>query len=136
MGAGRPTDYTFELVHEMCTELSNGAKLQDVLKKHGIVRSTFYKWKRDYKEFSDLYINVAQDKGELCVDEIDQTIEDLRNGVIDPSTANVIIQALKWKAAKFYPKMFADRIDHDHTTKGEQITNTPILSFFKPDEDK
>ena len=25
---------------------------------------------------------------------------------------------------------------NDHTSKGEQITNTPILSFFKPDEDK
>lgn len=113
---GRPTDYSFDLVKRICERLSNGEKLPDILQDDGMpVRSTFYKWKREHREFSDLYVNVAQDKGELCLDEIDQTIEDLRKGKLDPSSANVIIQTLKWKAAKFYPKMFGDKTVIDQT---------------------
>jgi hypothetical protein len=126
MPAGAPTKYSYELVQNICERLSNGDKLKDVLKDVGIVRSTFFKWKRENKEFSDLYVNVAHDKGELCIEEIDQTIEDLRNGKMEASVANVIIQSLKWKASKFYPKMFGDKLDV--TTQGEKI-NTTFLSI-------
>jgi hypothetical protein len=124
---GRLSDYSFEKVTSICEMLSNGEKLKDVLSHHQIVRSTFFKWKRENKEFSDLYVKIAQDKGELCIEEIDQTIEDLKNGVIDASTANVIIQTLKWKAAKFYPKMFGDSSKVDVTTNGESI-NKPLTA--------
>lgn len=119
------TDYTFEKAVSICEMLSNGESLKSVLEKHSIVRSTFFKWKRDNKEFSDLYINIAQDKGELCIEEIDQTVEDLKAGLLDASTANVIIQTLKWKAAKFYPKMFGDSSKIDVTTNGQAI-NQPL----------
>lgn len=140
MGAGgRPTDYTLEKVTDICERLSNGEKLKDVLSIHKIARSTFFKWKRENKEFSDLYINVAQDKGELCIEEIDQTIEDLVSGSLDASTANVIIQTLKWKASKFYPKMYGDSSKVDVTTLGQPIENKSTVinvSVVQPkDED-
>lgn len=129
MSAGRPTDYDYELVKGICTRLSEGEKLPNILSEDGMpVRSTFYKWKRDNKEFSDLYVNVAHDKGELCVEEIDSTIDDLKVGKIDASTANVIIQALKWKAAKFYPKMYGEKLDI--TSKDEKI-NTSEIDYSK-----
>jgi hypothetical protein len=121
--AGRPTKYNFELAKEICEQLYDKS-LSDVLrsKKNYPARSTFFLWKRENSELSDLYVNIAQDKGVLFIEEIDQTIIDLKNGKIDPSTANVIIQALKWKAAKFYPKMFGDKSEVDITSKGEKIS--------------
>lgn len=113
---GRPTTYDFELVGEICRRISDGEKLPDILEKEGMpARSTFFKWKRENKPFSDLYVNVQQDKGELLIEEIDSTVESLKIGRIEPSAANVIIQTLKWKAAKFYPKMFGDKVDVDHS---------------------
>ena len=41
---------------------------------------------------------------------------------IDASTYNVLAQTLKWKLAKFYPKVFGDKTDI--TSGGEKITNT------------
>jgi len=108
---GTKTKYSFNIALQMCECLSNGDKFKQVIEDQNIARSTFFKWKRENKEFSDLYVNVAQDKGELCIEEIDQTMQDLKDGIIDPSTANVLIQTLKWKASKFYPKMYGDKLD-------------------------
>ena len=35
---------------------------------------------------------------------------------IDASTYNTLVQTLKWKMAKFYPKMFGDKIEVDQNT--------------------
>jgi hypothetical protein len=54
---------------------------------------------------------------------------------IEASTYNVLAQTLKWKMAKFYPKVFGDKIDH--TTDGEKIQSTVIVNLgsgLKPDE--
>lgn len=112
MAGGRPTDYNFDLVKQICLRLSEGEKLPTILAEDGMPsRATFFNWKRDNKEFLDLYVNVQQDKGELFIEEIDNTIEELKKGKLDASQANVIVQTLKWKAAKFYPKMYGEKTE-------------------------
>ena len=50
----------------------------------------------------------------------------LKNKEIDPASANVLIQTLKWKMAKFYPKVFGDKTilsgDEENPLKIEQVT--------------
>jgi hypothetical protein len=65
----------------------------------------------------------------LC--EIDEIALDLRNGLIDAPTANVLIQTLKWKAAKFYPKMYGDRQTVEH--EGEILHELKVTIVNKPD---
>ena len=48
---------------------------------------------------------------------------------IDPSTYNVLIQTLKWKMAKFYPKVFGEKLDL--TSKDEKIENKDPLELLK-----
>ena len=125
------TKYDFKLAKEICEKLYDTEtypNLSKVLKsdKRYPARSTFFLWKREHKELSDLYVNIQQDRGELFIEEIDQAVQDLKNGKLEASEANVIIQALKWKAAKFYPKMFGDNKAIDHTPKGESIKTPPI----------
>ena len=130
----RPTTYTFDLCTDICEELYANS-LTDVLagNEDYPARSTFFKWKREHKELSDLYVNIAQDRGILFIEEIDQTVEDLKHGQIDPSTANVIIQTLKWKAAKFYPKMFGEKVDL--TSGGEKLPETKVINLKISNED-
>jgi hypothetical protein len=47
---------------------------------------------------------------------------------IDPATYNTLVQTLKWKMAKFYPKMFGDKIDLTSDNKAIQ-TNISILNI-------
>ena len=54
---------------------------------------------------------------------------DFKNKEIDPASANVLIQTLKWKAAKYYPKMFGDKVQNEHS--GEITTNIISLGSGK-----
>jgi hypothetical protein len=122
MGAGRPTDYTFDKVKAICLRLADGERLTDILREPDMPsRTSFFDWKREHQEFADLYTRTQQDKTEHFIDEIDDTMKELKAKGLDPASANVIIQTLKWKAAKFYPKMFGEKVDVAVKAEGVQI---------------
>lgn len=114
----RPSEYNFKLCEEICDEIANGKNIIKILESKEEYPSwpTFRRWKNEHDELRTLYVNSQQDKGIALENEIDDTMQLLKEGTIDASTANVIIQTLKWKMAKFYPKMFGDKIEVDQNT--------------------
>mgnify|MGYP003455626145 FL=1 len=114
----RPSEYNFKLCDEICDEIANGKNIIKILESKEEYPSwpTFRRWKNEHEELRTLYVNSQQDKGIALENEIDDTMQLLKEGTIDASTANVIIQTLKWKMAKFYPKMFGDKIEVDQNT--------------------
>ena len=114
----RPSEYNFKLCEEICDEIANGKNIIKILESKEEYPSwpTFRRWKNEHEELRTLYVNSQQDKGIALENEIDDTLQLLKEGTIDASTANVIIQTLKWKMAKFYPKMFGDKIEVDQNT--------------------
>ena len=114
----RPSEYDFKLCEEICDEIANGKNIIKVLesKKEFPSWPTFRRWKNENEELRTLYVNSQQDKGIALENEIDDTMKLVKEGTIDASTANVIIQTLKWKMAKFYPKMFGDKLEVDQNT--------------------
>lgn len=125
----RPSEYNFKLCEEICDEIANGKNIIKVLesKKEFPSWSTFRRWKNENEELRTLYVNSQQDKGIALENEIDDTMNLVKEGVIDASTANVLIQTLKWKMAKFYPKMFGDKVDV--TSDGEKISQVTIFQL-------
>lgn len=117
----RLTEYDFNICEEVCNKVSDGKNIKKVLKENENYPSfpTWCKWKRENIELLNLYVNAIQDKAESIDDLIDEIFESLREDKIEPSAANVLIQTLKWKASKYYPKMFGDRTDI--TTNGKDI---------------
>lgn len=133
MPAGRPTDYNLQMCIEICEHIANGKNVKDTLNANDAypVWQTFRRWKREKPELNALYVNAIQDKAEMILCEIDEIALDLRNGLIDAPTANVLIQTLKWKAAKFYPKMYGDRQTVEH--EGEILHELKVTIVNKPD---
>ncbi len=120
----RKTEYDFELCKEICDKIADGGNIVDVLKrgKQYPSWSTFRRWKNENEELRTLYVNSQQDKADALENEIDEIWNGCKKGHYDASTANVLIQTLKWKMAKFYPKVFGDKQSIDHTTDGKEIT--------------
>lgn len=118
------TDYDFKLCIEICEQVSIGKNIKQILSSSEKYPSfqTFCRWKRENKELFDLYINSHQDKAVFLEYEMDSYRDMLLNKEIDPSTYNTLVQTLKWKMAKFYPKVFGEKQQIDHTTNGEKIT--------------
>ena len=125
------TTYDYELCVEICERISNGENIKNILdsdrEKYPTFK-TFCNWKRDNEELLHLYTRSREDKSEMVDAKIDQTMDDLANGSIDAPTARVIIDTLKWKAGKYYPKMYGDKINHELSGKiqTEQITGMKI----------
>lgn len=133
----RHSEYNFDLCIEICEEVANGFNIKKVLasKEEYPDFSTWCRWRRENEELHNLYIKSIQDKAESVDEEIDHIMDGLKKGAYEPSVANVLIQTLKWKAAKYYPKMFGDKTDI--TSGGEKIQTTPTIIQFvdnEPDE--
>lgn len=126
MAAGRPNTYDFNLCVEICAEVANGFNIKTVLnsKPEYPTFQTWCNWKRDHNELFDLYIKSIHDKAESVDEDIDNIMQEARHGNMEASIANVLIQTLKWKAAKYYPKMFGEKTDI--TTNGKDLPGNTI----------
>jgi hypothetical protein len=130
MAAGRPNTYDLEICKEICNQVANGLSIKSVLSSNDSYPTfqTWCNWKRANKELFDLYINALQDKAEYYMEEMYQVYCMLKSKEIDPSTANVLLQQNKWLTAKFYPKMFGDKVQQEHS--GEIKGNMPPTIVF------
>lgn len=132
------TKYDFELCKLICDELANGNNIKKILESSSLYPnwSTFRRWKNEHEELRTLYVNSQQDKGIALEDEIDDVMKSLRDGEMEASVGNVLIQTIKWKMAKFYPKVFGDKVDV--TSGGDKIQSAPTairIDIVKPNED-
>jgi hypothetical protein len=125
--------YDYKLCLEICDLVMDGANIKTALKSSDKYPTfqTWCNWKRNHAELFDLYVKAIQDKSESVLEEIDSISLDLRKGLLEPSVANVLIQTLKWKAAKFYPKMFGDKVDHDVTVTNKLPTREEREKYIK-----
>ena len=125
----RLTEYNFDICVEICNELANGQNIKRILNSNDKYPdwTTFRRWKQNNEELRTLYISSQQDKAIALENELDDLRDLLMTKEIDNATYNVLAQTIKWKMAKFYPKVFGDKIDH--TTAGEKITNVSILNI-------
>lgn len=128
----RPSEYDFSLCEEVCDRIADGENIKTVLDSDDRYPSfpTWCKWKREHSELFNLYVNSIQDKGDSVDAKIDEIWKECREGTIEASTANVLIQTLKWKAAKYYPKMFGDNKNVDLTTGGEKLNQPTPIQFI------
>ena len=129
--------FDINIVNEVCELVADGMNVKAALKskEHHPSYETWRRWKNENNEVYVLYVKALQDKGESMDFMIDEVMQDLRDGLIDASTANVIIQTLKWKAGKYYPKMFGDKVDF--TSGGDKIQSAPTainIGIVKPPE--
>jgi hypothetical protein len=122
----RLSEYNYQMCVEICAEVANGKSIKSVLnsKEEYPTFQTWCNWKRTHNELFDLYMRSIQDKADSVEEEMEDIYKQVKDRKIDPSTGRLLIDTLKWKAAKYYPKMFGDKVDV--TTNGKDIPGTTI----------
>lgn len=130
----RPSEYDFALCEEICNQVAEGQNIIAVLESDDRYPSwtSFRRWKNEKAELSSLYVKAQQDKAEAELYEIQKVRELLKQKLIDPASANVLIQTSKWAASKFYPKMYGEKVDI--TSDGEKLSS-PVIKMFAPSTD-
>lgn len=138
MGAGRPSEYNYDMCLEICAEVANGKTIKSVLasKEEYPSFQTWCNWKRANNELFDLYTRSIQDKADSVEEEMEAIYQDIKHGKIDPATGRLLMDTLRWKASKYYPKMFGDKVDHTTNGKDLPAPTAPTIVFRKyKDED-
>lgn len=95
----------------ICDELADGITVEAACMKMGVNYRTFRRFiEKGDEKIGQLYARAREWRGEACLMKIDDIMHKLETGQIDSSTANVLINTEKWKASKFYPKMYSDTV--------------------------
>jgi hypothetical protein len=122
----RLTEYNYDTCLEICERVSNGENIKNVLASNKQYPSfpTWCRWKRENDELHNLYTRSIQNKAESLDAEIENVLEEMKAGELTVPQARVILDTLKWKMSKYYPKMFGDKLDI--TTDGDKITKSTL----------
>jgi len=133
----RPSEYNPDLCDEICDRIMMGENIKAVLDSDKRFPSfpTWCKWKRENIELFNQYIGAIQDKSESVLAKIDEYLQQVLDGDITYKQASLLINTLKWKAAKFYPKMFGTNSTIDLLSDGKAIQQQ-VTVFRLPDNNR
>ena len=110
MAGGRPSGYNDEKAIKILSRMAEGESVTTICKDKDMPdKSTVWLWSITHPEFSKQYARAITCLGQCHADGIDEIDEMLKSGEIDAQTARVLSDNKKWRAAKFYPKMYSDK---------------------------
>ena len=121
---GRPTDYSLELVDQICDRIATGEPLVRICREEAMPNVvTVYRWLNKYPEFSNLYAKAKDAAADTLAEEIQdiadsipmETTDKEGNTKFDPAYINWMrlrVDARKWVAAKLKPRKYGDRLTH------------------------
>lgn len=126
---GRPSSFTQEVADEICRRMAEGQSLRAILRDEGMPSwMTVWRWSEDNEAFRAQYARARQAQAHRWVDEIVEISDDdsrdwtERDGV--PVVNGEAIQrsrlrvdTRKWFASKVLPKIYGDKIEHQHGGK-------------------
>ena len=89
--------------------IGEGDSLRMIARDYRIPKSTLWDWIQRNQDLMTQYGEAQQSRAMHHAHSVEELIEKVERGEMDPHVARVSIDARKWLAAKFYPKMFSDR---------------------------
>lgn len=122
MTAGRPTDYSQELVEIICTRIADGESLRAICRDEGMpAKGTVFRWIAQIKEFQDQYEAAMVQRSESMFEDILEIADDTSRDTIDTengekansewiSRSRLRVDARKWMLSKMVPKKYGERL--------------------------
>ena len=107
-----PLGYTSELGARVCELIANGSNLFRIGEdnSNGLPgRTRLYEWRREIAEFENIYVRAREARADARADKIDETVQKVEDGELEPNAARVIIDAHKWQAGKEKPHVYNDK---------------------------
>lgn len=131
-----------ERFEQVCQRIEQGEPLRRILHSENAPMNwdMFYRLLED-KDKSERYARATSIRADMMFDEaIDIAFEKnadvvgvdkYGNPIVDGEAiqrSKLKVDTIKWAVSKMQPKKYGDKIDIDHTTKGESIVDKPNLS--------
>lgn len=108
--------YTRQLADEICVRIQLGETIQQICEdEHMPAKRTVYEWLKQYLDFQSAYRLAREEAAHIMADRILEIAKKVEDGEIAPDAGRVAIDAQKWVAGRRKPKMYGDRVEHEHS---------------------
>ena len=107
--------------------IGEGDSLRMIARDYRIPKSTLWDWIQRNQDLMTQYGEAQQSRAMHHAHSVEELIEKVERGEMDPHVARVSIDARKWLAAKFYPKMFSDKYKLDVETRDLNLQHLDAL---------
>lgn len=125
--SGRPSEFTQQTADAICERIADGESLRSICRGDDMpAKSTVFKWLSQNATFADQYTRARETQADTLFDEIlsisdDGTNDSYKDEDGNPRTDHDVIarsrlrvDARKWMAGKLRPKVYGDKIEHEH----------------------
>jgi hypothetical protein len=131
------------IFNEILLGIISGDSLRSILMKKDMPSTqTFYKWIESDENKSKQYARATTIRADVLFDEIIEIADDdsgdrkvnekTGEEVLDSEfvqRSRLKVDARKWAISKMNPKKYGDKLDIDHTTKGEKINKADLTKL-------
>ena len=131
MSTGRKEVWPPEAYFEIVQLISEGVNLADAMGKTRPAKTSFFNRLREDSELAKAYERAMVMRAQGRIAKIEEIVAKLEIGKIDPSSAKVAIDAMKWLSQKEDPKRYSD-VSRSEVSgpEGKSLFPEPRLSDF------
>lgn len=111
---GRPSSYTPELGDEIAMRCVMDSMHKVCQSDDMPAEGTVYGWLVHQKDFSEKYARAREARAFRRAESVDEIMDKVADGLLDPRAAKVLLDAIKWQTEKEAPKAFGNKLDLNH----------------------
>lgn len=98
-----------------------GESLRQICGSDGVPnKSTVLRWLIDDDDLATIMARAREMLADALDDDINEVVQEVRSGALEPQAAQVIIRANQWRAGKMKPKVYGEKqvVDVNHGIQG------------------
>lgn len=105
-----------ELFENICINIAGGMSVQAACAKLETRYEYFYRAINLTDQNYARYARAREARADVRFDRMDELLDDIRKGVVDPAAGRVLMDGIKWMAGKEKSKVYGDNL----TLKGDK----------------
>ena len=101
-----------DIQERVIAEIQTGRSLRQVCKEEGMPDfRTVQRWIVSDANFAVKYARARMAQADTLFDRMEEVEEQVSAGTMDSHAARVVLDSMRWRAAKLAPKVYGDRLD-------------------------
>lgn len=144
---GRPSSYTQDLAERVCVLIAQGDSVAKIGEMDGMPDArTIFRWlasnaggdEDDPASFRQQYMRARASRADARFERLDEIMELVGKGKLDPAAARVMMDAIKWQSGKENAKRYGEKVQLADAD-GEKLPPPPpfyIMPVAPPARDK
>ncbi len=112
-----------EIIEQIADRMMDGMSLRSICSKDDMPpKTTVLRW-LNQDGSNELVTTIARARGlqaDAKFDQVDEILEDVRAGALNPQAANVMIRAIQWQTSKLNPKRYGDKVFQELSGPGSK----------------